>query len=149
MSIFCENCCGDGLFHYPEEYEIVMDDPCSDCGGVGLNSDGGDPINKESLNRHSRITVSIYVGEAKDEFEEFEVAYSGAYYKGSKGSTDSMGAPLEPDEPDGWELEDFHIKINGEWYSFDPDEETATSNNKAPHRCLSVYDRIIELLEDD
>jgi len=152
MSIFCENCCGDGLDHYSGDvFELVQDDPCGNCGGLGVNEDAGDPIKdaKKYLRRHSMITVNIYVGEGKDEFEEFEVAYSGAHYEGSRGGRDSSGFQYEPDEPAGWELDDFHIEINGEWYSFDPDEETATSNNKAPHRCLSVYDRVIELLEDD
>jgi len=150
MSILCPICCGDGL-HHPDAdvFEIAHDDPCGSCGGLGVNSDGGDPVPSDYLKRHSTITVKVYMGEARDEFEDCEIAYSGTYRKGSCGAREAgTGLQLEPDEPAGWELEDFHIEINGEWFYFDPDKETATSNGKPPHRCLTVYDRIIELLED-
>ena len=152
MSIFCQKCCSDGLDHYDGDvFELVQDEPCGECGGLGVSCDALDPIDnwKESLKRHKRITVKIYVGEGKDEFEDFEIAYTGSYQEAIYGAREpGTGLQLEPDEDAGWELEDFNIKINGQWFPFDPDEETATSNGVPPHRCLTVYDRVIELLEE-
>jgi len=133
----CEHCCGDALSHpYEEAWEIVMDEPCDDCGGTGVTEEAGDPINITKYLKGKRnyydADVDFYVGEGVDDYEEFPIKFHAVYYGASYGAREhGTGMQLEPDEPAGFEIDDFHVEINGQWYYFEPTDDQEEQAIKA------------------
>jgi len=145
MSIFCEACCGDGLNHPNNDvFEIYQDEPCHECGGEGVFA--GDPVkDAKFLNKYRSEWMAVYVGEGIDDFVEYEVAWSGGYIPAEYGAREhGTGVQLEPDYPAGWELDDFYIRVNGNWYPVDPEDETVIIGK----RQMTMYDLAIYYMED-
>ena len=135
MSIICESCCGDGLLHDPEEFEIFHDDPCPGCMGLGVSEDAGDPVDmiKYLANkRYESAHIDFYMGEGVDDYEELPIRFKADYIPAEYGSREAgTGLQLEPDYPADHELSDFHVEINGQWFYFEPTDDQESQALKA------------------
>jgi len=131
MSILCQSCCGDGLHHTnPDVFEISVDDPCPECQGLGVSEEAGDPVDMikylaSPKRKHYESTeLDFYMGEGLDKFQKLPVRYRATYLPAEHGAREAgSGIQLEPDHPASYEVEDFHVEVNGEWYYFEPNDK--------------------------
>ncbi len=127
MSIICEDCGGDGLHHdNPDVFESFQDDVCPQCQGTGVTEEAGNPIQADKVWKatNTETDIEFYIGELADKFQEFPVRFQATYEPADHGEWEG-GLQISPSHPAGYEVDDYYVLINKEWYSFNAEEESA------------------------